>query len=40
MINPKTGPLSDEKSLTRAAGNGAVILSGLEKIDDVIKSLV
>ena len=40
MIDPKLGALSDQKSLDRAVANGAIPLIGLDKVDDIIKSLV
>ncbi len=40
MIDPELGVLSDEKSLALAVKRGAVLLTGLEKIDDIVKSLV
>lgn len=40
LIDPEHGALSDEKSLAMAVKHGAILMSGLEKIDDIIKSLV
>jgi len=40
LIDTEQGVLADEKSLALAVTHGAILLSGLEKIDDIIKSLV
>jgi hypothetical protein len=40
MIDPKNGALSDESSLSEAVRYGALPMVGLDKIDDIIKSLV
>lgn len=40
LIDPEYGLPADEKSLALAVKHGAVLLTGLEKIDDIIKSLV
>ena len=40
LIDPKHGALSDESSLSEAARCGAIPIVGLDKIDDIIKSLV
>jgi len=40
MIDPKHGILSDEKSLALAVKRGAILMTGLNRIDDMVKSLV
>ncbi len=40
LIDPRHGALSDEESLHRAADCGAIMMVGLDKFDDIIKSLV
>lgn len=40
LIDPEFGMLSDEKHLALAVKHGAIIMTGFEKIDDIIKSLV
>lgn len=40
LIDLKSGPIPDESALAKAAGYGAVIMSGPDKIDDIVKSLV
>ncbi len=40
LVNPKCGALIDEKSLERAVVCGGIPLVGLDKIDDIIGSLV
>ena len=40
LIDPEEGALADEKSLAMATKHGAILLTGLEKIDDITKSLV
>ena len=40
MINPEYGALTDEKSLNRAISCGAIPMVGLDKVDDIVVSLV
>ncbi len=40
LIDPRHGALSDEESLHQAAESGAIMIVGLDKMDDIIKSLV
>ncbi|MDH3891095.1 MAG: DNA-processing protein DprA [candidate division Zixibacteria bacterium] len=40
LIDPKNGALSDETSLSEAVRFGAIPMVGLDKIEDIIKSLV
>ena len=40
VIDPATGALADEVSLNKAVSYGAIPMVGLDKIDDIIKSLV
>ncbi|HEX2896644.1 MAG TPA: DNA-processing protein DprA, partial [candidate division Zixibacteria bacterium] len=40
LTDPKNGALSDEKSLALAVKKGAIIMSGPNRIDDIIKALV
>lgn len=40
IIDPKAGGLTDQASLNKAVSCGAIPMVGLEKIDDIIKSLV
>lgn len=40
MIDPELGALADEESLHEAVSNGAISLVGLDKADDIIKTLV
>lgn len=40
LIDPKHGALTDESSLSEAVRCGALPMVGLDKIDDIIKSLV
>jgi DNA processing protein len=40
MIDPEHGVLSDESSLALAVKFGAVLMTGLNRIDDIVKSLV
>ncbi len=40
LIDPEHGVLSDEKCLALAVQHGAIVFTGLEKIDDIIKALV
>ena len=40
MINPDIGALADEASLSRAIECGAIPIDGLDKIDDIVRSLV
>jgi len=40
LTDPKNGALSDETSLTLAVKRGAIIMSGPNRIDDIIKALV
>ena len=40
IIDPKFGGLTDKSSLDRAVSCGAIPMVGLEKIDDIVKSLV
>jgi len=40
MVDPDHRPLFDESSLKHALENGAVLMEGLDKVDDIIKVLV
>lgn len=40
IIDPEHGALADEDSLRMAVSNGAIPMAGLDKLDDIIKSLV
>lgn len=40
LINPKYGALTDNTSFDKAATYGAIAMVGLDKVDDIIKSLV
>ena len=40
MIDPRHGALADEDSLSKAVSCGAIPMVGLDKVDDIIKSLV
>ncbi len=40
LIDPRHGPLTDTASLNKAIGWGAIPFVGLEKIDDIVASLV
>jgi len=40
VVDPDVGALADEKSLAHALSNGAVLLEGLDKVNDIVKSLV
>jgi predicted Rossmann fold nucleotide-binding protein DprA/Smf involved in DNA uptake len=40
LIDPRHGPLTDTASLNKAVGWGAIPFVGLEKIDDIVASLV
>jgi len=40
IIDPEFGALADEDSLRLAVSNGAIVMVGLDKVDDIIKSLV
>jgi hypothetical protein len=39
-IDPECGALSDKKSLDLISKRGAIPMVGLEKVDDIITSLV
>jgi len=40
LTDTEFGLLSDEKSLAQAVKHGAILMNGLEKIDDIVKVLV
>jgi len=40
MIDPELGALADQASLNDAVANGAIPIIGLDRVDDIIKSLV
>lgn len=40
VVDPDNRPLFDKSSLKRALDNGAVLMEGLDKVDDIIKVLV
>ena len=40
VVDPDHSPLFDESSLNHALKNGAVLMEGLEKVDDIVKVLV
>ncbi|MFQ6008232.1 MAG: DNA-processing protein DprA [Candidatus Zixiibacteriota bacterium] len=40
VIDPALGPLADEESLNMAVTNGAILMVGLDKVDDIVKALV